>query len=51
MYGLDPIVYTHLAGGYYARNLILLLVTALLSALLPAWTALRLKPVDAIRKI
>jgi ABC-type lipoprotein release transport system permease subunit len=51
MYGLDPIVYTHLDGSYYLRNLILLLITALASAILPAWTALRLDPVEAIRKI
>ncbi len=51
LYGLDPIVYTHLDAGYYGRNLALLLVTALGSALFPAWTALRLNPVEAIRKI
>ncbi len=51
MYGLDPVVYPHLDGSYYLRNLVLLLITALVSALFPAWTALRLDPVEAIRKI
>ena len=49
--GIDPLIYPKLEGSYYFKNLILLLVVALISSLFPAWAALRLDPVKAIRKL
>jgi ABC-type lipoprotein release transport system permease subunit len=50
-YGLDTVIYPDLSGTYYLNITLLIAVAALLSALYPAWKTLKLKPVEAIRKI
>ena len=50
-YGLDPVVYPVLESQYYVRNVVLVLISALLASLIPAWAAVRLDPVTAIRKL
>ncbi len=50
-FGVQPIIYPQLAGFYYFRILILVGITALIASVYPAYTALRLDPVQAIRKI
>lgn len=42
-FNLDPVVYWQIPVG--------ILITALLAAIYPAWKAIRLRPVEAIRKI
>ncbi|MDP4200758.1 MAG: FtsX-like permease family protein [Bacteroidota bacterium] len=49
-FGYSEIVYTKLAFRHYWQVLILVILTALLSALLPARRALRLQPAEAIRR-
>ena len=49
--GFKTIIHPHLEGYYYLRILLMVTITALLSAIYPAYTALRLDPVKAIRKI
>ncbi len=49
--GFKPIIYPHLETIYYFRILIMVAIAALLSSLYPAYTAFRLEPVEAIRKI
>lgn len=49
-FGWDTRVYPILEPGMLLRVLALVAITALLSALLPARRALRLKPADALRK-
>jgi ABC-type lipoprotein release transport system permease subunit len=49
-FGWDTRVYPFLEPGMLLRVLGLVTITALLSALLPARRALRLKPADALRK-
>jgi ABC-type lipoprotein release transport system permease subunit len=50
-FGLSTQIYTELAPKYYISLAFSVLITALLAALYPAWKAIRLKPVEAIRKI
>ncbi|MEO9869824.1 ABC transporter permease [Ekhidna sp.] len=50
-YGFKSMIYPELAFEYYIRIMGLVLVTAILSSIYPAITALRLNPVTAIRKI
>lgn len=50
-YGFKSIIYPDLAFEYYVRIMGLVLITAILSSIYPAITALRLNPVTAIRKI
>ncbi len=50
-YGFKSIIYPDLAFAYYVRIMGLVLITAILSSIYPAITALRLNPVTAIRKI
>lgn len=50
-YGLDTVIYPDLNGVYYLNITLLIGVAAFLSALYPAWKTLKLKPVEAIRKI
>lgn len=50
-YGLDTVIYPDLSGVYYLNITLFIAIAALLSALYPAWKTLKLKPVEAIRKI
>lgn len=50
-YGMDTVIYPDLGGIYYLNVTLLIAIAALLSALYPAWKTLKLKPVEAIRKI
>ena len=50
-FGFKSIIYPELDGIYYLRIMIMVVIAALLSSLVPAITAIRLKPVEAIRKI
>ncbi|MDX1586913.1 MAG: FtsX-like permease family protein [Balneolaceae bacterium] len=50
-YGLDTVIYPELSAAYYLNITLLIAVAAVLSALYPAWKTLKLKPVEAIRKI
>jgi len=48
-YGIDSTAYPELSPGFYVQMVVMVFFTALLSALYPAWKALRLHPVEAIR--
>jgi ABC-type lipoprotein release transport system permease subunit len=50
-YGLDTVIYPELSAAYYLNITLLIAGAALFSALYPAWKTLKLKPVEAIRKI
>ena len=49
--GFDAIVYPFLTPGFIVDIIILVIITGILSALIPARRALKLKPVEAIRTI
>lgn len=51
MYGMSPVVYFDVPPKVYWRIPIFVAVTAILAALYPAYKAIKLKPVEAIRKI
>lgn len=48
-FGFSNVIYPDLPAGQYLQILILVTITALISAIFPAIRALRLKPVEAIR--
>lgn len=50
-FGIQNIIYPQLSGIYYIRILIIVSIAALLSAIYPAFTAVKLDPISAIRKI
>lgn len=50
-FGLSDVVYTHMQSTDYISIMIAVAITAILGALYPALKAIRLKPVDAIRKV
>lgn len=50
-FGFHSFVYPHLEAYYYFRILGMVAITALLASIYPAYTALKLDPVKAIRKI
>lgn len=50
-YGMDTLVYPALQNNQYLEIFIMIFVAAILSAVYPAYKALKLNPVQAIRKI
>ena len=50
-YGLSTVIYPDLSGSYYLNITLLVGAAAILSSLYPSWKTLKLKPVEAIRKI
>ncbi|MDP5170717.1 MAG: FtsX-like permease family protein [Bacteroidia bacterium] len=50
-YGISSIVYPDLPSGYYTEIVIMVVITALLSAIYPALRALKLNPAEAVRAI
>lgn len=50
-YGMSTIIYPELEGIYYLNIAVLMVGATLVSSLYPAWKALQLNPVQAIRKI
>jgi putative ABC transport system permease protein len=50
-FGIKTIIHPQLKGFYYLQILTMVAITALLAAIYPAYTALRLDPVKAIRKM
>ncbi|MFH1118939.1 MAG: FtsX-like permease family protein [Bacteroidota bacterium] len=49
-FGIDSVVYPALFPGFFTDILVLVLLTSILSAVYPAFKALKLKPSEAIRK-
>lgn len=50
-YGMDTMVYPSLPDNQYLEIFIMIFIAAILSAIYPAYKALKLNPVQAIRKI
>ncbi len=50
-FGLAQIVYPQLQSGFYIQLAMSVGITALVGAIYPAWRAIQLRPVEAIRKI
>lgn len=50
-YGMSSTIYPEISGIYYLNITLMIAGAALLSSLYPAWKTLKLKPVEAIRKI
>ncbi len=51
MYGMSEIVYFEVEPTVYLQAPIAVAITAVVASIYPAWKAIRLKPVEAIRKI
>lgn len=49
-WGFSTVIYPTLSWTYYINIMLLVAVAAIISALYPAWRALKLRPVEAIRK-
>ena len=51
MLGMNPVVYPAVESSFYGKVAISVVITALLSSLYPAYKALKLNPVEAVRAI
>tara|TARA_B100001109_G_C18487210_1_gene300737 strand:- start:134 stop:544 length:411 start_codon:yes stop_codon:yes gene_type:complete len=51
MYGMGTVIYPELQPDYYFNIGILILVVTLIASIYPSYKALKLNPVEAIRKI
>lgn len=51
MYGLEQVIYFEVLPSVYYQAAIAVIITAFLASIYPAWKAVRLQPVEAIRKI
>lgn len=49
-FGYDPLIYPSLTGEQFGIIMLLVVITAILSAIFPAQRALRLKPAESIKK-
>ncbi len=49
-YGFDAVIYPVLDGHFFVNLAILVLITAVLAAIYPAYKALKLNPAEAVRK-
>jgi putative ABC transport system permease protein len=49
-FGFDAVIYPSLDQVFYFNLAILVLITAILASVYPAWKALRLNPAEAVRK-
>ncbi|MEM6629485.1 MAG: FtsX-like permease family protein [Bacteroidota bacterium] len=49
MLGMNPVVYPDIESSFYSRVALSVVLTAILSSLYPAYKALRLNPVEAVR--
>ncbi|MDX1617436.1 MAG: FtsX-like permease family protein [Balneolaceae bacterium] len=50
-YGIGTVIYPEISAAYYLNIALMIAAAALLSSLYPAWKTLKLKPVEAIRKV
>ena len=50
-YGIGTVIYPELQGHYYLNVMLLILFTTIIASIFPALKALKLNPVEAIRKI
>ena len=50
-FGISEILRPYLTPDYYVLLAIMVVATAIIASIFPAWKAIRLKPVEAIRKI
>ena len=50
-YGISEFIYPYLEEGLYLQLAMSVLITAILASLYPAWKAVRLNPVEAIRSL
>lgn len=50
LYGMSYMIYPVLGASQYASNALIIAIATLVAAVLPAWKALRLNPVEAIRQ-
>ena len=49
--GFKSLIYPTMETKYYFKIMVLVMITAILSSIFPAWTAIRLNPVEAMSKI
>lgn len=50
-YGMATVIYPELTVAYYVNITLFIVAAALISSLYPSWKTMKLKPVEAIRKI